>query len=372
MTEAIQSKSDDFVPPADTIGEPPRRRGRLSNFLLWLLVLIAISISSFIVWDRYFFQKGDTTATKVEIEQVRKDQNLSLDVLKRELHSRSDEVEAQVREMDQSLARLKAQLVASVQNLRQDGSEDTRAWRIAEIEYLLRVANYQLTLLRDHNSAISTLDTADSILRELDDFTLAHVREQIAREKQSLKNLQTIDVQGLYFELEALKHNIRNLRFKLPEFISEDTDSNEPMPSRSASEEETISWWSAALDELASLVKVRRHENEVVRPLLSSLDALAIRERLILALERAQFALLHHDDKIYRQTLSDMTSILATHGDIAEHLTMETLTRLEELASSSIEFNVPNISGSLEAIRSVLVERSSDGTSLGPESPPPK
>lgn len=367
MTEEIESAVANDVVDSDTSMKKPRRSW-FSTLVLWLFVLAALTVGSATAWQVFFVDSAESGDLKTEMEKLSRNHAADLQSLTAEFDDQRNDFINQFSDLDESLNVVRSRLVASVRELKQGGSEDTGAWKIAEAEYLLRVANYQLALLRDHESALKTLEVADSILRELDDFTLSHVREAIALERQSLKNIETVDVQGLYFELEALKNSVRQVTFMLPKFVKDAEELGDTGESL-AVEESDQSWWSVALDEVASLIRIRHHEAEVARPLLSSLDVAAIRERLMLAIEKAQYALLYREEAIYQQTLGETISILETHAAVEDLLTSETISRLEELSKARIQYDLPDISGSLNAIRGLASENVTVDAAETPESP---
>lgn len=365
MTEETELAIADGVVESDTLTKKPRRSW-FSTLVLWLFTLAALAVGSLTAWQVFFVDSAESGDLKTEMEKMSRGHAADLQSLRTEFDDHTNDFINQFSELDESLNVVRSRLVASVRELRQGGSEDTGSWKVAEAEYLLRVANYQLALLHDHESALKTLDVADSILRELDDFTLAHIREAIAIERQALKNLETVDIQGLYFELEALKDSIRQVTFMLPKFVRETEESRDLGESPTA-EENDQSWWSVALDEVASLIRIRYHETEVARPLLSSLDVAAIRERLMLAIEKTQYALLYREEAIYQQTLKETISILETHAAVEDLLNSETISRLKELSVANIKYDLPDISGSLKAIQGLASENVTVDTEETPE-----
>ena len=329
---------------------PSRRRGFFSSLLLWLMVLAALGISGYTAWQVLYVKSGESQHDQVNVDQQLENQKALVNAIERDLDKNASEVAERLVQFELSLLTLKSQLTSNLRELRSDSTESTRAWRVAEVEYLLRVANYQVTLLGDHVSALATLETADVILRDLNDLTLAYVRENIAQEMQLLKNVQFTDVQGLYFQLEALKSNFRSMRFKLPEFIRDTNQLVVDATDDSNVADNTDTWWESLFDELSSLVKVRHHQSEVQRPLLSAVDVLVVKERLILAMEKAQFALLHEESAIFAQTLVEASELVATHAETTDHSTEQTLDTLKRLSTNSLDFQLPDISGSLDAI----------------------
>ena len=50
------------------------------------------------------------------------------------------------------------------------GPPSEREWKLAEVEYLLRIANHRILMERDVVAARDLLSAADAVLNDLDDF----------------------------------------------------------------------------------------------------------------------------------------------------------------------------------------------------------
>ena len=79
-----------------------------------------------------------------------------------------------------------------------------RQWRMAEAAFLLRMANHILQFEGDINAALMALQRADDVLlaiqagQKKDEYDLLPVRTVLAQEVLALKNVQRVDVQGIY------------------------------------------------------------------------------------------------------------------------------------------------------------------------------
>ena len=102
---------------------------------------------------------------------------------------------------------------------RRHRSPDPGAWRIAEVEYLLRLANNRLLMERDARAAEQMLASADAILEELDDYALHDVRGILAQERMALANTRTANAQSIFLTLEAVKDALGGLPLKQPEYF---------------------------------------------------------------------------------------------------------------------------------------------------------
>ncbi|MEW8205828.1 MAG: uroporphyrinogen-III C-methyltransferase, partial [Candidatus Thiodiazotropha taylori] len=84
-------------------------------------------------------------------------------------------------------------------------------WRVAEAEYLIRVANHRVSLMGDVSTALEALKSADERLSASGDPVWSGVREQLAREITQLKAVPIVDQAGISAELTALADQVERL-----------------------------------------------------------------------------------------------------------------------------------------------------------------
>ncbi len=91
-------------------------------------------------------------------------------------------------------------------------------WKLAEAEYLLRLANHRVLMERDIRTALDLLKSADDIVRDLDDFALYEVRATLAEEIQSLEQAREVNVSDIHLRLDAVKRQLSSLSLALPKY----------------------------------------------------------------------------------------------------------------------------------------------------------
>ncbi|HEY5645087.1 MAG TPA: uroporphyrinogen-III C-methyltransferase [Pseudomonadales bacterium] len=238
---------------------------------------------------------------------------------------------------------LTKQVLESVNTLATQAPPSTREWKIAELAYLLRIANHRVLMERDAQGALTLLQAADAILQELDDFALFQVRAQLADEIQALENVEAGELQGVFLRIEALKTEIGRARVKLPHF--------EEAPAAAAPEEPGL--WAALLDQIGRYLRFRRFEGEGVRPLLAPEEAAYLELNLRLMLEQAQLAALRAETTVYQQSLQTAASWIATYLDKDDPAVARSLDEIEALSIVVLDEPLPDISGSLNALRAL-------------------
>ncbi|MEE4662235.1 MAG: uroporphyrinogen-III C-methyltransferase, partial [Halieaceae bacterium] len=229
--------------PAKTPSEEPPRKTNLLPLILAVVALIGVLV--FATFSNNKWKALEQTLQQeigtigVRIDETRTQQQTlesSLDEASSALKSQADalqeqrDVLAQQRlavdeakqafiEQEQKLAdenlRLQereAELRAAVADVHRRVGRSGTQWIIAEVEYLLRVANHRLLLARDVDTARAALEIADQRLRDTKDPGWAGVRAQIAREIAALSAYQPPDDAGLAARLSAMIEQIPSLK----------------------------------------------------------------------------------------------------------------------------------------------------------------
>ena len=102
--------------------------------------------------------------------------------------------------------------------------------------------------------------------------------------------------------------------------------------------------------ELRQLVVVRQVNNPEP-PLLPPSQAYFLRENLRLRLLNARLTLLTRDEAGYREDLRAAQRWIQRYFDPRSKLTADALNQLKQLSSSTLSFEMPTISESLDAVR---------------------
>lgn len=273
-----------------------------------------------------------------------------------------DDTQALRTELDRLAARVEEQLSALQQRQQQQRelvaqatAQSDRAtpggWRLAEVEYLMRVANHRLLMERDGRGAENLLALADQLLLE-SGLAYHDVRVLLAAEMAALRAFEGVDTQGIFLRLDALKGLLDQLPLRLPEYSTAAAASVAPRPNATPRPGgQQPSMLEALARRLSGLVRFRRHEGGTLRPLLPPRQADYLQLHLQLALDRAQLAALRHDQHIYRASLTTalewLRRFINSDGAAARRLASE----LDALLAIHLDLPLPDISQSLARLR---------------------
>lgn len=217
-------------------------------------------------------------------------------------------------------------------------------WALAEIKYLLNLANQRALLASDVSGAQLALSLADQQIRELGDYRMQPLRELIAEEELALKAAGNTDVAGIAADMLGLIKAIDNLRVvsgpKQPFNDQPEADGIE----QSAWRETVSEIWT----QLRSLVVIRQQQDAPAAVLMPE-QRYFLYQNLRLQLETARFAALSGNQKMFEQSLQSAISWLEQYfvGDHRDAM----LESLQNMQSQAISIETPDISGSLRWLK---------------------
>jgi uroporphyrin-III C-methyltransferase len=352
--------------PADNAGKAPqvdmraRTPGRpaLVLALLALVLAIAVAVAAFFTWrevDRLAgsraqeLQQAEARSAGLEsrlddtarrIDGIQAEVGRELDTARRQQQAALDRQEQTQQAVERSVSQLRAQMGRS-----QDG------WLLAEVEYLLRIANQRVQLQRDVATALAALEAADARLHELSDPGYLAVREALAAEIGQLKAVPAVDTGGLALKLASLEARVAELQPAGARYVPARDRNGEPGASLAASDWREVPGivWQA----IRRLLVVRSHQ-EPATPMLPPEQEYFLDQNLRLALEAARVALLRSDAEQYRASLETAQRWLVQHYDGEHPATASLGNELHHLLQQDIRPALPDISGSLRLLRQRL------------------
>ena len=111
-------------------------------------------------------------------------------------------------------------------------------------------------------------------------------------------------------------------------------------------------FWKTFKDGLSDIIRIERLEGPAGKILTLEQSDLA-RQRVLVALNTAQLALLREQPEVFRQSLATISSILGQDFELASPSVISVLGLIEEMLSIDIAPSRPDISGSLDLLRNI-------------------
>lgn len=267
--------------------------------------------------------EADNTRTGQLAESLREQQALS-----RSLQSTVSSLGSRLRASEAA--------VAGLSNRELDAAGDLD---LAEVAYLLRLANERLRLFSDVTSADEALALADSNLAALDNPMYLGVRQDIAAARQQLSSLAIPDYLAISGRLDSLQQQAATLPF--PE---DDGSAGNSGPAAAEG------WWEKVKGVFSNLVTVRR-STAVENQRISLRDKDYIRQGIWLQFETARLALMRQDQEAFSAALGRARSTVETWFGTDSVRTRAVLQGIDELSKLQVKIDYPDISAPWSTLR---------------------
>ena len=270
-----------------------------------------------------------------------------------ELTESFQQIQAEKVAQTAEIATLQERLSDAIKQVEAGRERSESDWRLAEAEYLLRLANQRILMENRAEGALALLRSTDTILKELDDVSLYPLRQSLASDISKLESVPNLDIEGTYLRVAALIERSKDLptltleqQRQLPELIdnviSEQVDAE--------TQQNITNGFAKAISKLESLIVIQRHD-QPVEPILSPDQGHYLRQNIQMLLEQAQLALLRQQQSIFTTSLSRAQSLLMQYFDKDNYTTSVLIQSLAELTTLNVSPTIPDISGSLKALQ---------------------
>ena len=294
----------DARPQAATATPVPAARGgqvALVASVLAILLAIAGLMGGYFVWQEVQRQGrgqekvSDTVGDR--FDAVQQESRKATDHVAREM----DSLRARLEETVTDMSRSRDTVEAGLAEVRRQMGRSQDGWILAEVRYLMRVANQRLLLQRDVATALAALQGADLRLRELADPGYLPVRDLLAGEMVQLQSVQLPDLAGLVLTLDNLAGQVDRLKMKGSQY-------RPPAPGQSgqAVDLDPGNDWRAlpgkVWDAIRQLVEVRHHDKPV-GAMVAPEHEYFLYQNLHLQLESARIAALKGEQAAYRASV---------------------------------------------------------------------
>lgn len=366
---------------------PPSKKGSFMAFLAILFSMAALALSAWVWWKdqsdtgaeqaRIFNEiarlESNDSELSLKLKQVRDEvdilaggdissefdalqQRLETDmaqlatleqtieeqrVLSRSLQAATNSMQGRLQAAEAAVAGL------STRELDAGGELD-----LAEVDYLLRLANERVKLFADPQSADQALEVADMHLAALDNPMYLGVRQDIATARRALADVEMPDYLEIANRIDLVQEGIPTLTF----------EGDEAATTVSTPDAEDEGWWEKTKGVFSSLVTVRRStEEENQRISLEDKDY--VRQRIWLQLEIAHLALMRRDQQAFRSSLGRVRESLADWF-IQDGAFQAVDADIEALQTIEIDVEVPDITAPWSTLR--LLRNSTPASVVAP------
>lgn len=293
--------------------------------------------------------------TRTQLQELRQDLSLRLsstDQLSHQVQQIAQQSNETSRETSARLALLESRFSQSqnqqieLEALYQDLMRNHDDWILAEVEQLVIIANQQLELTGNVQSALAALEAADMRLQRIDKPLFSRLRETLKQDMDHLRALPYVDINGIALRLDTMSQQVDGLTLA--------TDSR-PRATPPDSTAPPRGPWSALtqkiMNDLMNAVKIRRMDSPEL-PLLTPEQTFFLRENLKLRLMAARNDALAHQETRYQNDLKIASAWLTRYFDTSLPSCMLIKKDLDQLLATPVMIPVPDISATLAAVHS--------------------
>ena len=282
------------------------------------------------------------TDTDAALEQTRsREVNLANEL--REAHAKLTLLEARLEESQTQQASLEA--------LYREMAPSRDELALNEVEQVLTLASQQLAIARNVQAALAALQLADAKLARIDRPQLLPLRRAVSRDIDKLKSVPFVDVAGMSLKLDQAVSLINSLPLAKDERLPEPTPAPAPVD-EPAWRKLLRDFWS----EVRLLVRVEVDERAAA-PLIPPPQQYFLRESLRLRLLTARVALLSQDDTGFKSDVTAANAWLKQYFDTRTKVVQSLSAALAQLAATPMPSELPDLAGSLTAVRMVKATR---------------
>ncbi len=242
-------------------------------------------------------------------------------------------------------------LTESTKKLFELYGRDKNGWQLAEVEYLLRIAQHRLLIENDFQGAEKTLKAADEKLSEIADPGLLPVRLIISDERVLLQARSRPDLVGIVLSLSRIVKQIPYLKLSPNQSITAPKNDKKEVPNLLAMD---APWQEQVISFVKGLVKVETLKSSISIESVGIVDVLSSLEE---KLKLAKWAVLERDASQYHQLIEQSTSLLKQYYDEKNNYHVELYHELVRLNHLEIRPTLPDISHSLLKLKAIMLKK---------------
>lgn len=327
-------------------------KGWLWVFLLLLIIVALLAAGSWYGWQ-WLQQQRDGYQQSIDELNRRIDQvatRAELQQLVRPLQDSIGQSDQRMGDLEQG----QKALTASTEKLFELYGRDENGWKLAEVEYLLSVAQHKLVLENDFEGAAKTLDAASQRIADLADPGLLPVRVLISEEISQLKTRVRPDLVGMSLLSAGLARQIGGLKpgykERPTEQSSDDDSADQPTPAQT--DQSLIDKARDFIDSLYT-IKPRQGQQQQVEQVL----AFDVAQKLEDNLKLTRWSILERDAFQYRKLMKQNLDWFKQYYDLENAANANFYESLLRLQRSQIKPDLPDISGSLRLLKQIQIKR---------------
>ncbi|MEN9434375.1 MAG: hypothetical protein RLZZ422_1964 [Pseudomonadota bacterium] len=256
-------------------------------------------------------------------------------------------LEQQTRQFAQTVASQTEQITRIQGQLQQAVKPHTpQGWQIAEVQFLLGLANREWQITHNKEAALAALKEADQLLVNLGVVEYLPVRQQIAQDIGALNHYQGLDTPTITQYIQDLRAALPQPQLLTPK-LEQELTVNKP-------NQRELTWWEQYSQQTKQLFNESftiRQTDQALPIILDSTASQQIYQLVLVRLETLQLLLLQ-DNQLAAQ--DQIQLLIATFNQYypktQTSLLIDQLQKISQLISN---FDKPDISASLKRLNNI-------------------
>lgn len=337
----------------DAAAKPRRPLLPIFTLILLLALTVAVGLGGYKGWQ-LLHQSEQQTANQLmalKNELAQRPTQSDIDASVRSMRQNAQHNTQKLTQIEQGLQSLQA----STEKLYELYGRDENGWKLAEVEYLMSVAQHKLVLENDFAGAAKTLQAASNRIAQLADPGLLPVRVKINEEIAQLKTRQRPDLVGMTLLLARLTRQVSSLK---PGYQTQPKAAPQAaapkMPAAAATEEPLQQRVKSFLSSLVT-IKTDKPQDRAS----SATDIIDVSQQMEDNLKLTRWALLDRDAFQYDKLMQQNVAMFKQYYDLNQAANADFYEDLQKLLNSPIKPQLPDISGSLQLLRKIQKQRDS-------------
>ncbi|MDH5484042.1 MAG: uroporphyrinogen-III C-methyltransferase [Gammaproteobacteria bacterium] len=324
---------------ADTTSKT-KKSTRLSIVFLYILFIALMSVTgaaTYYFWQQQLLEQKNHQDQQTELtrlEQLLNKNQSAILTLNPELEANRQAIE--------KLQQEQQQLVAISSKAIETTNRNQRGWIMAEIDYLLQIANRRLQIGRDINSSVAALEAASKRLLDLADMSLFPVRKQLSIDIAKLKALHQVDINGTALAIDQMINHLNQLPFKTVQDEVETQLNSAPETTQDAAAEKNLV--DSVLDTVMKIGDIKIHQRSI-QPASSTQQQQQIEQLLHTHLLSARLGILRYDQAQFSNDINITRQLLHLHYKASDNRVAQMIKDLDDFSSLILNPDLPDITG---------------------------
>ncbi|UVW35675.1 uroporphyrinogen-III C-methyltransferase [SAR92 clade bacterium H455] len=316
--------------------------------ILLLLLIAALAGSSWFGWMQW--QQRSVLAEGLQSNLIAFENNVERQ--QQAVIRASQEQSQTIKALQDQLYSLRLLTNRQAEQILTLGTATRGDWLLAEATYLVRLANQRLQVERSIENPLAILESVDSIFIQINDPELLAVRNALAIDIAALRMTEIVDREGIYLELQAISSALETLSILQPRADDEAAQQAQAVQNSQQAPSSLTETLERFSEKFGNLIVLQKRQ-QPIEPLLSRAERTMVRQNFYLLLEQAQSALLREEQIIYSSSLNKAEALLRRYFQLNSE-SEALIARLQALAERSVSQQLPDISGSQNAIQTAL------------------